>query len=217
MVIKQLIGRKIGMTNFITDNGVCAATVIEILPNVIVQIKKNSSNEEFDHYVIGYGVKKKNINNCEKGFAKKNNIAPAMFYKDILLDKSLNLSIGNKINASLFKEGDIVDIIGTSKGKGYSGVIKRYHHKIGYKSHGSGYHRGLGSFANNGRCNNRVLPGKKMSGHHGFKQATILNLSILEVNTDKQYILVKGAIPGSEKSLIKIRNAIKFKNLSAKH
>lgn len=211
MITKQLIGRKIGMTNFITDNGVCAATIIEVLPNIIVQIKKNDNSNSIP-CIIGYGVKKKNINNCEKGIAKKNNIVPPMFYRGILLDKSSNLSVGNEINASLFKEGDVVDVIGTSKGKGYSGVIKRYHHKIGYKSHGSGYHRGLGSFANNGRCNNRVLPGKKMSGHHGFEQVTILNLSILEVNSDKQYLLIKGAIPGSKKSLVKIRNAIKFKN-----
>lgn len=209
--MKQLIGRKIGMTQLFNDDGsVFAATFIEILPNTIVQIK-NQEKDGYNSFVIGYDVKKKNINNCEKGIAKKSNTSPFMFYREIFVDELKDLSIGSELNASLFKSGDVVDVIGVSKGKGYSGVIKRYHHKIGYKSHGSGYHRGQGSFANNGRCNNRVLPGKKMSGHHGFKQATVLNLSVLETNAEKKYILVSGAIPGPKKSLVKIRSSIKTK------
>ena len=210
--MKQLIGRKIGMTQlFNNDGSFCVATFIEILPNIVVQIK-DKEKDGYNSFVIGYGVKKKNINNCEKGIAKKCNLSPSMFYKEIFIDElNGDVSIGSEFNASLFKSGEVVDVIGVSKGKGYSGVIKRYHHKIGYKSHGSGYHRGMGSFANNGRCNNRVLPGKKMSGHHGFKQATILNLSILEANAEKKYILVSGAIPGAKKSLVKIRSSVKIK------
>ena len=208
--MKQLIGRKVGMTRlFGNDGSSYAVTFIEVLPNVVVQIK-NKDKDGYDSFVVGYDVKKKNINNCEKGIAKKCNLSPFLFYREIFVDELVeNISIGSELNASLFKSGEKVDVIGISKGKGYSGVIKRYHHKIGYKSHGSGYHRGQGSFANNGRCNNRVLPGKKMSGHHGFKKATILNLSILETNVEKKYILVNGAVPGAKKTLVKIRSSIK--------
>lgn len=208
--MKQLIGRKVGMTRlFGNDGSSYAVTFIEVLPNVVVQIK-SKDKDGYDSFVVGYDVKKKNINNCEKGIAKKNNLSPFLFYREIFVDELVeNISIGSELNASLFKSGEKVDVIGISKGKGYSGVIKRYHHKIGYKSHGSGYHRGQGSFANNGRCNNRVLPGKKMSGHHGFKKATILNLSILETNVEKKYILVNGAVPGAKKTLVKIRSSIK--------
>ena len=209
--MKQLIGRKIGMTQLFAVNGAQqVVTVIEILPNIISQIK-TVNNDGYNSYVIGYD-KKRHFNKCEEGIAKKNKLDVAAFYREIICDdeKYQNLKIGDNLNASIFNPGDFIDVIGISKGKGYTGVIKCYHHKIGPKSHGSGYHRGLGSFANNGRCNNRVLPGKKMSGHRGFKQVTIFNLPILEINSEKNYILVKGAVPGNKKSLLKIRSTIKF-------
>ena len=210
--MKQLIGRKLGMTQiFATDGTQYAVSVIEVLPNVITRIK-TEEKDGYKAYVVGYDSKKESrANKCEKGFSKKSNTPLAKFYREVTgkdLD-ALNLTVGGKLDASLFKAGDIVDVIGTSKGKGYSGTIKRYHHTIGPKGHGSGYHRQVGSFANNGRCNNRVLPGKKMSGHHGFEQATILNLLVVETNAEKGYILVKGAIPGAKQSLVKIRSAIR--------
>ena len=210
--MKQLIGRKLGMTQiFATDGTQYAVSVIEVLPNVITRIK-TEEKDGYKAYVVGYDSKKESrANKCEKGFSKKSNTPLARFYREVTgkdLD-AMNLTVGGKLDASLFKAGDIVDVIGTSKGKGYSGTIKRYHHTIGPKGHGSGYHRQVGSFANNGRCNNRVLPGKKMSGHHGFEQATILNLLVVETNAEKGYILVKGAIPGAKQSLVKIRSAIR--------
>ena len=117
--------------------------------------------------------------------------------------------LGDTIKADLFKDGDIVDVIGTSKGHGYSGTIKRWHMHIGPKGHGSGYHRGQGSFANNGRYNHGVMPGKHMSGHHGNKSATLLNLLVVKVDAEKGYILVKGGLPGAKKSIVTIRSAIK--------
>jgi len=210
--MKQLIGRKLGMTQiFATDGTQYAVTVIEVLPNIVSQVK-TAEKEGYKSYVIGYDTKKeKNANKCEKGIAKKSNTPIASFYKEVSgkeLD-AMNLVVGSKLDASLFKAGDIVDVIGTSKGKGYSGTIKRYHHHIGPKGHGSGYHRQVGSFANNGRCNNRVLPGKKMSGHHGDEQATILNLLIVETNASKGYIMIKGAVPGNKGAIVKIRSAIR--------
>lgn len=209
--MKQLIGRKLGMTQiFATDGTQYAVTVIEVLPNIVSQIK-TEEKDGYKAYVIGYDTKKESrANKCEKGIAKKTNTPIANFYREVAgreLD-AMNLTVGSKLDASLFKANDIVDIIGTSKGKGYSGTIKRYHHTIGPKGHGSGYHRGVGSFANNGRCNNRVLPGKKMSGHHGFEQATILNLLVVESNAEKGYLLIKGAVPGNKGSLVRIRSAI---------
>ena len=111
------------------------------------------------------------------------------------------------MNASIFAGGEVVDVIGTTKGHGYSGVIKKYGKVIGPKAHGSGYHRQIGSLANNGRCNNRVIPGKKMSGHWGPRQCTILNLVVVESNAEKGYILVKGAVPGPKKSIVTVRSA----------
>ena len=210
--MKQIIGRKLGMTQiFATDGTQYAVTVVEVLPNIVTRIK-TVEKDGYKAYVVGYDTKKESrANKCEQGYAKKTNTPIASFYREIAgndLD-ALNLTVGAKLDASLFKTGDIVDVTGTSKGKGYTGTIKRYHHTIGPKGHGSGYHRQVGSFANNGRCNNRVLPGKKMSGHRGFEQATILNLLVVETNAEKGYILVKGAIPGAKQSLVKIRSAIR--------
>ena len=102
----------------------------------------------------------------------------------------------------------MVDVIGTTKGHGYTGTIKRYHNHIGPKGHGSGYHRQIGSLANNGRDNNRVIPGKTMSGHWGPHQATIENITVVASNAEKGYILVKGGVPGPKKSIVMIRSAI---------
>lgn len=210
--MKQIIGRKVGMTQvFATDGTQYAVTVVEVLPNVVTRIK-TKEKDGYDAFVISYDTKKEsNANKCEKGIAKKANLPVAKFLREVSGNELVNahLEVGSKLDASLFKAGDIVDVIGTSKGKGYTGTIKRYHHIIGPKGHGSGYHRGVGSFANNGRCNNRVLPGKKMSGHRGFEQATIMNLLVVETNVEKNYILIKGALPGANKSLVKIRTAIK--------
>ena len=109
----------------------------------------------------------------------------------------------------LFKAGDVVDVIGTTKGHGFSGVIKRWNRPIGPKGHGSGYHRGMGSFANNGRYNHGVMPGKHMAGHYGNESATILNLLVVAVNAEKGYILIRGGIPGARKSIVTIRSAVK--------
>jgi large subunit ribosomal protein L3 len=117
--------------------------------------------------------------------------------------------LGDKITVDMFQAGDVVDVIGTSKGKGFTGTVKRWHMAIGPKGHGSGYHRGQGSFANNGRCNNRVIPGKHMSGHHGNKSATILNLTVIAVDVERNAILIKGGLPGPRKSLVIVRSAVK--------
>ena len=121
----------------------------------------------------------------------------------------LGFEVGSEIKADLFQQGEVIDVIGTSKGRGYAGVVKRWGHAIGPKGHGSGYHRGQGSFANNGRCNNRVIPGKKMAGHMGNQSATVLNQRIVKVDAEKNYILVSGGVPGPKKGIVMIRSAVK--------
>ncbi len=208
--MKAIIGRKVGMTQvFAADGSQYAVSVIEVLPNVVSQVK-TLEKDGYEAVQIGYEVKKESrANKAEKGRVAKSGLAVAKHYVELKGDELKTLNVGDTIDASIFAAGDVVDVIGTSKGKGFTGVIKRYGHKIGPKAHGSGYHRGIGSFANNGRCNNRVLPGKKMPGHHGHQRSTILNLLVVEANAAENYILVRGGIPGPKKGLIQIRSAVK--------
>lgn len=207
--MKQIIGRKMGMTQVYAEDGTMyAVTVIEVLPNVVT-LKKTLEKDGYEAIQIGYEDKLKNVNKCEKGIFEKAKVTPKKDLFELKGDEMLKFEVGNEIKADLFQAGEVIDVIGTSKGRGYAGVIKRWGHKIGPKGHGSGYHRQQGSFANNGRCNNRVIPGKKMSGHMGNQSATILNLNIVKVDAEKNYILIKGGVPGPKKGLIKIRSAVK--------
>lgn len=208
--MKAILGRKMGMTSVFAEDGTLyPVTVVEVLPNVVTQVK----TLEKDGYVavqVGYEEKKESrANKAEKGIAKKANTVPHYISKELRGDEMGAYQLGDSIKADLFKDGDIVDVIGTSKGHGYSGTIKRWHMHIGPKGHGSGYHRGQGSFANNGRYNHGVMPGKHMSGHHGNKSATLLNLLVVKVDAEKGYILVKGGLPGAKKSIVTIRSAVK--------
>lgn len=208
--MKAILGRKMGMTSVFAEDGTLyPVTVVEVLPNVVTQVK----TEEKDGYVavqVGYEEKKESrANKAEKGIAKKANTVPHYVSAELRGDEMGGYQLGDTIKADLFKDGDIVDVIGTSKGHGYTGTIKRWHMTIGPKGHGSGYHRGQGSFANNGRYNHGVMPGKHMSGHHGNKSATLLNLLVVKVDAEKGYILIKGGLPGSKKSIVTIRSAVK--------
>lgn len=207
--MKQIIGRKMGMTQVYAEDGTMyAVSVIEVLPNVVT-LKKTLEKDGYEAIQVGYEDKLKNVNKCEKGIFEKAKVTPKQNLFELKGDEMLNFEVGSEIKADLFQAGEAIDVIGTSKGRGYAGVIKRWGHKIGPKGHGSGYHRQQGSFANNGRCNNRVIPGKKMSGHMGNQSATILNLNVVKVDADKNYILIKGGVPGPKKGLIKIRSAVK--------
>lgn len=208
--MKAILGRKMGMTSVFAEDGTLyPVTVVEVLPNVVTQVK----TLEKDGYVavqVGYEEKKESrANKAEKGIAKKANTVPHYVSAELRGDEMGSYQLGDLIKADMFQAGDVVDVIGTSKGHGYSGTIKRWHMHIGPKGHGSGYHRGQGSFANNGRYNHGVMPGKHMSGHHGNKSATLLNLLVVKVDAEKGYILIKGGLPGSKKSIVTIRSAIK--------
>ena len=208
--MKQIIGRKMGMTEvFAKDGTMYAVTVIEVLPNVVTQVK-TLEKDGYEALQVGFEEKKESkANKAEKGHFAKAGVPVMKVLGEIKGDELANYKVGDKITADIFKAGDVVDVIGTSKGRGYAGTVKRWGHKIGPKGHGSGYHRGQGSFANNGRNNARVIPGKKMSGHHGNLSATILNQLVVETNAEKNYILVRGSVPGAKKSLVVVRSAIK--------
>lgn len=207
--MKSIVGRKIGMTQVFAQDGTqYPVTVIEVLPNVVTQIK-TVETDGYDAVQVGYEDKKENrCNKAELGMFKHAGVSPK--YEVVELHFSdANYKVGDEIKADVFEAGDVIDVIGTSKGHGFTGAVKRWHYTIGPKGHGSGYHRGPGSFATNGRCNNRVHPGKKMAGHHGNKQATVLNLVVVAVDAVNNAILVKGAVPGSKKSIVTIRSAVK--------
>lgn len=208
--MKEILGRKMGMTEvFAQDGKMYAVTVIEVLPNVVTQVK-TKEKDGYDALQVGIEEKKESkVNKAEKGHFAKAGVKVTKVLHELKGDELNGYKVGDSLTAELFKAGDVVDVIGTSKGRGYAGVIKRWGHKIGPKGHGSGYHRGQGSFANNGRNNARVIPGKKMSGHHGNLSATILNQLVVETNAEKNYILVRGSVPGAKKSLVVVRSAIK--------
>jgi len=208
--MKSIIGRKMGMTEvFAQDGTMYPVTVVEVLPNTVVA-KKTKEKDGYEAVQIGYEDKKeKNVSKSIKGIFAKANVATKAHLYELKGDEVYTKNVGETITADLFAAGEVVDVIGTSKGRGYSGTIKRYHHIIGPKGHGSGYHRAIGSLANNGRCNNRVIPGKTMSGHMAPHSATVLNLTIVEVNAEKNYILVKGGLPGPKKSIVMLRTPVR--------
>lgn len=208
--MKQIVGRKIGMTQvFAVDGTSYAVTVVEVLPNVVTQVK-TLEKDGYQALQVGIeDVKESKLNKPERGIFTKAGVSPKEHLFEIKGDEMLNYTVGSEIKADIFQTGDIVDVTGTSKGRGFLGAVQRYGYHIGPKGHGSGYHRGPGSFANNGRCNNRVLPGKKMAGHHGNQSATLQNLLVVDVNAEKNYILIKGGLPGPKKSFVTIKSASK--------
>lgn len=208
--MKSILGRKVGMTQVFTTEGVMIpVTVVEVLPNVVLQ-KKTKEKDGYDALQVGYEEKRENITTKPlKKIFEKANTTTKQFIKEIKGDELNGYEVGQNVTVDIFKAGEIVDVIGTSKGKGFSGSVKRHGNSIGPKGHGSGYHRGVGSMATVGRTNNRIHPGKKMPGHDGNEQTTILNLEVVSVDANKNAILVKGCIPGPNKGLVTIRSAVK--------
>ncbi|MCQ2741733.1 MAG: 50S ribosomal protein L3 [Bacilli bacterium] len=208
--MKAIIGRKMGMTEvFAADGTMYPVTVVEVLPNVVVA-KKTTEKDGYEAIQVGYEDKAERlVNKAIKGIYKKANLGTKEHLYELKGDEIYGKNIGENLTADLFAAGEVIDVVGTTKGHGYAGTIKRYHNHIGPKGHGSGYHRQIGSLANNGRCNNRVIPGKTMSGHMAPHQATVQNVTIVEVNAEKNYVLVKGGLPGPKKSIVMLRTPIK--------
>ncbi len=205
--MKGILGRKIGMTQVFTHDGkLIPVTVVEVAPNTVMQVK---SVESDGYNAIQLGVfekKEKNATKPEMGRAKKANTTPKRFLKEIR-DYEGTYNVGDVIDAGVFEVGDVIDVTGTSKGKGFTGVIKRHNQSRGPETHGSRYHRRPGSMGT--MLPKRVLKGKKLSGHMGVDTVTIQNLEVIEVNVNENYILVSGNIPGAKDSLVFIKSAVK--------
>lgn len=208
--MKSIIGRKIGMTSVFAEDGTTyPVTVVEVLPNVVLQ-KKTMEKDGYEALKIGYEDKaEKRANKAELGIAKKANTSPKYVVRELEGDEIYGkYEVGSALTAAIFAAGEMVDVTAMSKGHGYTGTIKRYHGAIGPKGHGSGYHRQIGSMATNGRDNNRVNAGKKMSGQWRPKRRTVLNLPIVAVDPEKNCILIRGSVAGPKLAIVKIRSTI---------
>ena len=205
--MKGILGRKVGMTQVFTKDGkLIPVTVVEVKPNVVMQVK-TVDKDGYNAIQLGVFEKKEKLaNKPEMGNAKKANTTPKRFLKEIRNVESA-YNIGDTIGATVFEVGEIVDVTGTSKGKGFTGVIKRHNQSRGPMTHGSHYHRGPGSLGT--MLPKRVLKGKKLAGHMGVETVTIQNLEIIEVNESENYILISGNVPGAKNSLVLIKSAVK--------
>ena len=206
--MKGILGRKVGMTEVFTKDGkVIPVTVIEVEPNTVTQVK----TQETDGYnAIQLAVtdkKEKHATKSEIGHAKKAGVAPKRFLKEIRVEDVTQYELGSTIKADTFEIGEKVDVTGTSKGKGFAGVIKRHNQSRGPETHGSRYHRRPGSMGTMRPM--RVLKGKKLAGHMGSETVTIQNLEIIDINLVDNYILVSGNVPGAKNSLVLIKSAVK--------
>ncbi|WP_028552016.1 50S ribosomal protein L3 [Paenibacillus sp. UNC451MF] len=204
--MKGILGKKLGMTQVFTPEGlVIPVTVIQAGPCTVLQ-KKDAENDGYEAIQIGFDDKKeKNAIKPELGHAKKAGATPKRYVKEIR--GMSEYEVGQEIKADLFAAGEFVDVTGTSKGKGFQGVIKRHNQHTGPMAHGSRYHRGPGSMGSIQA--NRVPKGKKLPGHMGSETVTLQNLEVIKVDTDRNVILVKGSIPGPKNSYVSVKSTVK--------
>ncbi len=207
--MKTLIGKKVGMTQIFDEKGrVVPVTVIEAGPCVIAQVK-SVETDGYNAIQLGFGeVKESKLNKPEKGHFAKANIAPKKHLREFRLESVEGVTVGTELTVSEFAEGDKLDIQGTSKGKGFQGVIKRHGQHRGPMGHGSMYHRRPGSMGPTSTPG-RVFKGKKLPGHMGRVTVTIQNLDVIKVDTDKNVVLVKGSVPGPKGAILKLKTSVK--------
>ena len=206
---KALIGKKVGMTQIFDETGkVIPVTVIEAGPCVVAQVK-TLENDGYEAVQLGFGeIKEKHLNKPAKGHFAKANVTAKKHLREFRLDSIEGIKVGDELKADVFAAGEKIDVQGTSKGKGFQGVIKRHGQHRGPMGHGSMYHRRPGSMGATSTPG-RVFKGKKLPGHMGRVTVTIQNLDVVRVDMDKNVILVKGSVPGAKGSILKIKSAIK--------
>jgi large subunit ribosomal protein L3 len=208
---KAILGKKLGMTQIFTEEGaVVPVTVVEASPNVVVRVK-TVDTDGYNSIQIGYGnIKEKHLTKPVKGQFDKAGVTPVKYLRELRLDDTPEYTVGQTLAADIFASGDLVDVIGTSKGKGFAGTIERHGFHRGPMGHGSKSHRepgSLGPMTSGG--GGKVVKGKKLPGQYGGNQATVLRLSVVKVDMDKNLILIKGGIPGAKGSLVMIRDTVK--------
>lgn len=207
---KAILGRKLGMTQIFDEKGkVIPVTVIEAGPCTVIQ-RKTVDNDGYDAIQLGFGeIKEKNLIKPKKGHFTKVKLAPKKHLREFRLEE-INYNVGDEIKADVFSAGEFVDVTGTTKGKGFQGVIKRHGQSRGPMGHGSMYHRRPGSMGSTSTPG-RVYKGKKLPGHMGLQTVTIQKLEIVRVDLDKNVILVKGSVPGNKGAILKIKDSVKSK------
>ncbi|TCL66460.1 LSU ribosomal protein L3P [Hydrogenispora ethanolica] len=205
---KGILGKKIGMTQIFTPEGrAIPVTVIEAGPCFVVQ-KKTSANDGYDAIQLGFGDKKERLTNKPMlGHFAKANVKPAKILREFKVDASENYDLGQEIKADIFSEGEYVDVTGTSKGKGFAGVIKRWNFNRAPMAHGSMYHRRPGSLCATDPA--RVFKGRKLPGRLGGVKTTTQGLQIAKVDSNRNLLLIKGAIPGANGSFVVVRKTVK--------
>ena len=206
---KGIIGKKIGMTQIFDEKGnVIPVTVIETAGNVVAQVK-TVETDGYNAIQLGYGeIKDKHINKPETGQFAKAKLANKKHLREFRMDSVEEYKVGDEVKADIFTAGEKIDVQGTSKGKGFQGVIKRHGQSRGPMGHGSMYHRRPGSMGSTSTPG-RVFKGKKLPGHMGRITVTIQNLDVVRVDMDKNVILVKGSVPGPKGAILKVKSAAK--------
>lgn len=206
---KAIIGKKLGMTQIFDENNrVVPVTVIEAGPCVVVQ-KKTTEKDGYEAIQVGFGtIKEKLVNKPLKGHFAKAGVEFKRMLKEFQLENSNEYQVGQEIKADMFQLGEKVDVSGISKGKGFQGTIKRWNGHRGPMTHGSKFHRAVGSMGGSSDPS-RTFKNKKMPGHMGNVNTTVLNLEVAKVIAEKNLILIKGGVPGPNKGFVVIRNSVK--------
>lgn len=208
---KAILGTKLGMSQVFAENGdLIPVTVVETAPNVVVAVKTVES-DGYNAIQLGYGeVKEKHLTKPVKGQFEKAGVAPVKYLREVRMDETPSYTVGQTLAADIFAEGEIVDVIGTSKGKGFAGTIKKYNFRRGPESHGSKNHRqpaSLGARMSGG--GGKVFKGKKLPGQMGGVRVTVQHLQVVRVDTARNLMLVKGGIPGPKGSLVMVQATVK--------
>lgn len=207
---KGILGKKIGMTQIFTPEGkVVPVTVVEAGPCPVVQ-KKTVATDGYNAIQLGFSVLRESLSNKpRKGHFQKASLKPMRYVREFKISDVESYEIGQEVKVDLFTVGDKIDVVGTSKGKGFAGMIKRHNASRGPMAHGSKYHRRTGSLGAKGPA--RVFKGRELPGRMGGERVTIQNLEVVRIDADKNLILIKGAVPGANKSLLILKPSVKAK------
>ena len=210
---KAILGKKIGMTQiFVADGRLVPVTVVEAGPCTVTQVK-TAEKDGYEAVQVGFGElteqrAQKLKNKPELGHFAKAGVPATRYLREFRLDDISSLKVGDQIKVDVFAEGDKIDVSGITKGHGFTGVIQRWNQHTGPMSHGSKYHRGVGSLSANSDPS-RVFKGKKMAGQYGNEKVTIQNLEVIRVDAERNLLLVKGALPGANGALLFVRDSVK--------
>lgn len=207
---KGILGKKVGMTQIFNEAGIAIpVTVVEAGPCLVVQ-KRTPENDGYSAVQLGFGEKRENLlNRPTKGHLNKAGVRPVRFLRELKVENLDEYQVGQEIKADIFAEGEKVDVVGTSKGKGFAGGIKRHNFHRGPMAHGSKYHRRPGSSAAKGPA--RTFKGRKLPGHMGVERVTVQNLQIVKVDPERNLIAIRGAVPGPRGGLLMVKNSVKAK------